>query len=68
MFAQLWACSGAASTSRIRTVVVDCAVLSVSCFSARCCSAATLAFWSQCFSAWTFDGEGGFPSGFCGRF
>eukprot|EP00964_Phaeocystis_antarctica_P063906 scaffold38389_cov70-Phaeocystis_antarctica.AAC.1 len=25
-------------------------------------------FWSHCFSAWTFDSERGFPSGFCGRF
>eukprot|EP00964_Phaeocystis_antarctica_P054389 scaffold31954_cov66-Phaeocystis_antarctica.AAC.12 len=30
-------------------------------------SAAALAFWSH-FSAWTFDGEGDFPSGLCGRF
>mmetsp|Transcript_23595 Transcript_23595/g.56258 ORF Transcript_23595/g.56258 Transcript_23595/m.56258 type:complete len:236 (+) Transcript_23595:146-853(+) len=31
-------------------------------------SAAALAFWSHCFSAWTLRGEKGFPSGFCGRF
>eukprot|EP00964_Phaeocystis_antarctica_P075342 scaffold46476_cov45-Phaeocystis_antarctica.AAC.1 len=30
-------------------------------------SAAALAFWSHCPSAQTFDGERGFPSGFCGR-
>eukprot|EP00964_Phaeocystis_antarctica_P020858 scaffold11542_cov60-Phaeocystis_antarctica.AAC.3 len=31
-------------------------------------SAVALALWSHCFLASTFDGERGFPSGFCGRF